>query len=260
MFEKNLSYSAINTARSALSTVIVYRDTTNFGSHPLVIKFMKGVFQLKPPKPRYDYIWDVNLVLNFLRTLSPVHLLSLKDLTLKLVMLIALITAERSQTIHLLAIDEMKEGKAMYSFGISEHVKQSRPGYGARIVKFKAYPPDRRLCICTVLKEYLSRTKSLRGSEKKLLLSYIKPYNSVSSDTVKRWIKVVMAKAGINTDVFKPHSTRAASVSAAKQSSVSVKDIMSAAGWTVTSTFAKYYDKKIIQDSNYATKILKHNM
>ena len=45
LFETNLSYSSLNTARSALSTFITV-DGIPIGSHPLVVRFLKGVFNL----------------------------------------------------------------------------------------------------------------------------------------------------------------------------------------------------------------------
>ena len=41
LFHSGIGYSCLNTARSALSTVIVFPDNTAAGSHPLVVRFMK---------------------------------------------------------------------------------------------------------------------------------------------------------------------------------------------------------------------------
>ena len=65
------------------------------GSHPLVIRLVKGAYNMKPPQSRYSETWDVSLVLTYLKTLTPDDELSLKVLTLKLVMLIALVLASR---------------------------------------------------------------------------------------------------------------------------------------------------------------------
>jgi len=51
----------------------------------------------------------------------------------------------------------------------------------------------------------------------------------VATNTIARWIKVVIAKAGIDTDVSKAHSTRAAVTSAAKGKQVPIDTILSAA-------------------------------
>ena len=50
LFQSGVGYSAINTARSALSSILILPDNTTFGSHPLVsrLKVLKGVFELRP--------------------------------------------------------------------------------------------------------------------------------------------------------------------------------------------------------------------
>jgi hypothetical protein len=59
------------------------------GKSPLVIRYLRGVYNLRPSVPRYSCTWDVDRVLLVLRQLSPVRSLNLKDLTLKLTMLVA---------------------------------------------------------------------------------------------------------------------------------------------------------------------------
>ena len=48
-----VGYSAVNTACSALSSVITLRDGSSFGKHPMVKRLLKGVFEDKPSLPRY---------------------------------------------------------------------------------------------------------------------------------------------------------------------------------------------------------------
>ncbi|CAB4015392.1 Hypothetical predicted protein [Paramuricea clavata] len=99
LVDRGIGYSAVNTARSALSTILVANDSLTFGMHPLVKRFLKGVFEQKPSLPRYAFIWDVNQVLNRLRSYPSIECISLKELTLKLVMLLALLTGQRTQAI-----------------------------------------------------------------------------------------------------------------------------------------------------------------
>ena len=44
LFEANCGYSALNTARSALSTFIILPGNVSAGNHPRITRFMKGVF------------------------------------------------------------------------------------------------------------------------------------------------------------------------------------------------------------------------
>ena len=80
--------SSINTARSALSAFLSLGYKDSLGEHPLIERFMKGVFNQGPALPRYQNIWDVNIVLEYLASLSPVNVLSFSTLTLKFVMLL----------------------------------------------------------------------------------------------------------------------------------------------------------------------------
>ena len=60
----NLSYSSLNTARSALSCIVLI-DKIPVGQHPVVCCFLEGASGLKPPAHKYYGIWDVNQVCSF---------------------------------------------------------------------------------------------------------------------------------------------------------------------------------------------------
>lgn len=126
-------------------------------------------------------------------------------------------------------------------------------------MEFRSFEEDKKLCIVTVLTEYVNRTKLTRGSYTQLLLSFCKPSKPVSTDTIARWLKKVLENAGIDINKYGAHSTRAASTSAAKAANVSVKTIMDAAGWANAGTFSKFYDKPIsvTESVNFGVDLLK---
>ena len=142
LYGKELSYNALNTARSALSTVIFPPEGGTFGDHPLVTKFLKGVFDMRPSLPRYQEIWDVSIVLRYLKFLSPLNKLSLKELSLKLTMLIALMSGQRCQTIHALNISQMTLLDDLCIFFIKELLKTSKPGKHFGRLELKAFDHD----------------------------------------------------------------------------------------------------------------------
>ena len=57
-------------------------------------------------------------------------------------------------------------------------------------------------------------------------LSVIKPFKPVSSSTIARWIKEILALSGVDTDIFKAHSTRGAAATAAVGKGVSISEIL----------------------------------
>ena len=122
-------------------------------------------------------------------------------------------------------------------------------------LKLLSYPADLHLCVINTLCTYLEKTNSHRGSESKLFISFQKPYKVVNGDTIWRWIKVVMEKAGIDTSVFKPHSTRAASTSVAKAAGVSMDELLSQVVWSNCGTFKTFYSKPVVQEQHLAENI-----
>lgn len=136
----------------------------------------------------------------------------------------------------------MTDNASLFTFTITNVVKQSK-ARTKQPIKCEDYTIDERLCIVTLLQEYIRRTEPIRGHNSQLLLSYIKPFKPVSRDNVSWWVKTVMELAGIDTTKFKPHSTRAASTSAVKLKSVPLENILESAGWNNDCVFAKYYNK-----------------
>ena len=112
------SLSAVCTARSALSCYLCKYEGVSFGNTDLVRRFIKGAFERNPslPKQSLKETWDVNIVLDMLNTWVPVDKLTLKELSMKLVMLIALLTGQRCQTVHALdtASISLKEKKSVF--------------------------------------------------------------------------------------------------------------------------------------------------
>ena len=71
LFNQGLSYSTLNTARPALSTIVTIDGGESFGSNHIVTRFMKGIFESRRPKPKYDKIWDASVVLKHLSPFIP---------------------------------------------------------------------------------------------------------------------------------------------------------------------------------------------
>ena len=63
-----MAYSTINSTRSALASVVSIPGYTKLSDDPLINRFIKGVFN--PPKPRYTYMWDVNIIFTYLKNLG----------------------------------------------------------------------------------------------------------------------------------------------------------------------------------------------
>ena len=124
------------------------------------------------------------------------------------------------------------------------------------MLKLRKFTLDKSLCVYRTFEEYVKKTSSLRGCEKRLFISFIKPHKPVASSALSRWIKTVLELSGIDIETFKSHSTRGASASKAKQSGVPLPEIMKTAGWSSAETFAEYYNRPVEQESTYDAAVL----
>ena len=53
--------------RSAISAYHEKVDDMPVGQHPLVTSLMAEIFNYRPPQPRYVFVWDVQVILNFIK-------------------------------------------------------------------------------------------------------------------------------------------------------------------------------------------------
>ena len=78
-----------------------------------------------------------------------------------------------------------------------------------------------------------------------LFLSVNKPHKPISPSTIARWLKTILSKAGVDTEIFKAHSVRSASTSAAAMAGITTEDILKAADWSSETVFQKFYHKPV---------------
>ena len=115
----------------------------------------------------------------------------LKYLTMKTVFLVAISTYRRSSDLQALNIGAgnmsvQKRGVTFIRQGLS---KSDRPNHLAPKTFVPCFKEDKRLDPKRMLKFYLKQTEAFRSSEKKgIFLSFKKPHNVVSRQTISRWI------------------------------------------------------------------------
>ena len=164
-------------------------------------------------------------------------------------MLVALVTAGRSSSLVALDLQHMKKSKMSYEFAPVVQNKCSTAYRPVPSVVLERFPSNPTLCVYSAVKEYIHRTRPLRQQSKqkltRLFLSFGKPHHAVVSSTIARWLKTVMAAAGIDISQFKAHSTRSASTSTAARLGVSTAQILLTADWSSASTFCKFYRREV---------------
>lgn len=90
----------------------------------------------------------------------------------------------------------------------------------------------------------------------KLFISFVHPHRGVSKDTIARWLRTVMELAGIDTDIYKAHSTRSAATTAALKYKVPLDSVLKTAGWSNVGTFARFNNKRVLDNSQFGTSLM----
>ena len=140
----------------------------------------------------------------------------------------------------------MKLDDSRWVFYITSLLKQSRKGRHMAPIELLTHPSNTKLCIVTVLREYLHRTKDIREGQRQLLLSHQKPHHPISNDTLARWVRDTLQRAGVDTLLFSAHSTKSACTSAAACRGLPIDVITKAAGWSAASTFTRFYKNTLV--------------
>ncbi|XP_076546693.1 LOW QUALITY PROTEIN: uncharacterized protein LOC117610671 [Osmia lignaria lignaria] len=202
--------------------------------------------------------------------------INLELLTKKLVMLLALATAhsgtklllaiavlshcaaQRVPSLTKIRISNIKIFDTEIRIKISDRIKTSGPGRTQPMLQLLFFKEQSRLCVATILCQYIKQSAKIRKQgEDMLLLTYKKPHGVATPQSVSRWLKSVMAKSGIDTRNFGSHSTRHASTSAASRRGVDIEAIRRAAGWTEKSnTFTRFYNRPVIKNTSVARSVI----
>ena len=209
----------------------------------MVTKIMKGIYNARPPIPKYSTTWDVATVVNYLKDLGSNRDLPLKQLTGKLAILMALIQACRTSELAALDLKYRVYKPEGVLFKLPTVTKKRAVGAPPKELFFGGFPDDGNLCVINCLRAYENATQHYRQGQTpvtKLFLSYVKPHGPVTSQRIAKWIKSILGEAGINITEFSAHSTRGAAATAAIKQGVTTAEVLNMADWSTDSTFKRH--------------------
>lgn len=254
--QNGASYGTLNSHRSAISLI----SSNNISNDPCLKRFFRGVFRLKPIFPRYTVTWDPIIVLNHMSNMYPNVNLSIELITRKLVILLALATGQRSQTISLIRLNNIEKLNDRIIIKITDVIKTSAIGRCQPVLNLPFFVEKPSICPAQTLLTYIDLTQRYRpNDETRLILTCKRPFHAASSQSIGRWIKQAMEESGVDVSIFRPHSTRHAATSAASRAGVSVDVIRKSAGWSGQSAvFANFYNRPIVNDlmsNNFARSV-----
>ena len=167
---------------------------------------MRGVFKQRPSLPKYTVTYDVDIVFSHIMH-SSLQNLNLKNLTFRVATVLCILSGQRSQTLGVIDTSLMHMDNNKCIFFISSLLKQSRPNFHQAPLEFVAHTDNECICPIAHIREYIEKTKELRGTQNKFFISYAPPYKAVTSSTIAKWVVLFLTECGIDTKVFQltPH-------------------------------------------------------
>ncbi|KAI2649139.1 Leucine--tRNA ligase [Labeo rohita] len=251
-------------------------DNRTIGKNDLVIRFLKGARRLNPPRPSTLPTWDLALVLDALTgpPFEPIQSVSLRALSLKTALLLALASVKRVGDLQALSIDD-----SCIEFGPGDCKLTLKPRKGyvpkvlstpfkAQVITLSAFrpetsaepgTPDTLLCPVRAVRTYIERSREFRLLDQLFVCFGGRTKGlPVSKQRLSHWIVDAVALAYSSKGVECPigvcaHSTRGLASSWAWANGISIQDICTAVGWSSPSTFARFYNLDV---SSLASHVL----
>lgn len=147
---RNIGTYSLNTTRSAVSLL----TRNSIGADSLMKRFCKGVSVLKPQRPRYDFIWDPAPIIAELRKLFPYESLPMDKLVKKLVLLLALASGQRCQTIAAVRVSQISMSIDRVVIRVPDRLKTSALGRAQPTFSFSRFSDRKDFCIMGLLEHY----------------------------------------------------------------------------------------------------------
>ena len=253
LFDKGLQYRTICVYRSMLSNVLPPVRGVKMGEVSQVVRFLKGVFNSRPPKKTLVPDWDLPLVLDVLSAppFEPMGAAPVKLVTLKFTFLLAVTTARRVSDLSKLSIgDHCRVQKGRITFLPTSLAKADDPSHFQQEVVIRTFK-EKKLCPIRSLKWYLRKTEGMRQRDPMVLLRCLNaPFDPPSTQTISRWLVNLIKMA---YDVYphlprgniRAHSTRAMAPNWAHFKGATKHSILQAADWRRENTFIKYYARDL---------------
>ena len=161
-----MGLSAVNSAKAALPSLIKPFHGIPLGKGPLVNRFLRGVFNIRPALPPYVTTWDVSRVFQYLKKQQALANCDLKAASHRLAMLLCLTTGQRDQTIKFLNPECLKVFDDRAILFIPDKLKTIRSGHHLPSLELKTCK-DVELCIVSHLRQNIKLAENLRKGDDK---------------------------------------------------------------------------------------------
>ena len=269
---------AVSTLKVQVTALGVFLERP-ISSESLIIRFFRALTRSRPVPIRSFPKWDLSVVLQAFtkEPFEPLETVTLKNLTLKTVFLVAITSARRISELH--ALSAIEPFLSIYPDRI---ILKTDPGFLPKVASTRnrsqeivlpTFCPNpsgdkeesfHYLDVRRVLIHYLEVTKEFRSSNSLFVLfSGNKKGRQASKGSIARWLRSAISEAYSQMKLSPPqgiraHSTRALATTWAEKAGATPDQICKAATWSSYFTFARPYrlDLLAAEDQAFGRKVL----
>jgi len=240
------SGTSVKTLRAVFSLV------SSFLSEEKVLHYIQmSAFRKRPLRPRYESVWDVSRLFTYLKKLGPVETANFSTTRQRLICLLYLdgfCRAANIEAIHFGTVVVRGRGLAKtfsYRFCRAKSWRpDGRPDYEPPHVICAHAGGDFAVSTPHNAGRYLELTNLCHSQDKGFILDEKRKF-SIGRQRIAKIMLSSMEAAGIDTGVFKAHSTRAAASTKAFFMGVPIRSLLARGGWSSESTFKIWYYKNM---------------
>ena len=235
LFDKGLQYKTINVHHSGIAARLPLFQGISLGRNVQICKLMKGIRNRRQTVKKLVPVWSVEEVLMFfVMEWGELSILPLEQLTIKVVMLVSLVTAKRPRSLKLMTVAK-------------DFFRQKEDSMEFVLVGWRNTQEPVVLTICEVsqldpvthVNEYVRRMAKIWKSDQ-LIVSERKPYEAANTKQIVKCLKEAIVASG---QFGTGGSVRSKSATRARLRGASQVDVMKVGDWTRVSTFMEYYFK-----------------
>ena len=210
----------------------------------VIAKFMKGVFNKKPPIKQRLKLWDIDIVLDHLVSGADNKVMDLSELAGKLCLLILLSRMCRIGELAMLDLEKMEISEGSVCFTLPVPTKIFTTGscneysQGLQCLTLKRFP-NPAICLVKALYTYLKRTLPFWANANKVFIIVDQSLRPASRQILSCWTENILTKVGLGN--FTVHSGCSDTSTCALLLGLPIDCILKQARWKSKSTFVKYY-------------------
>ena len=228
----------------------------DISSHP-VLHYLLRSFRIERPLPSSRFPpWDLLRVLSLLRgpPFEPLSSCSLRDLTRKVLFLVALATARRGGELQAVSSSVSYSREDLFLSYLPEFRAKTESAsnplprsFAVRSLRdfVGSLPDELLLCPVRAVRVYVSRASSISPRPRSLFVSPRTPTRPISKNALSYFLRSVILQSlpspPSSASSVRAHSIRSVSTSAANSPNVTLPDILAAATWSSSTVFTSFY-------------------